>query len=370
MALPAQYDIWMRELLEDTPPEEPLSDCARCPLVEEQPWGADELRFDRTTKCCTYTPELANFLIGMALSDSSPEASWGRSSIHERIGLGSGVTPLGLRMPALYGLVYERAVSVPPGAFGRSPSLRCPHFQPEGGSCGIWNFRNSVCTTWFCRHERGRVGQEFWMALKRLLKCVEEELAIWAALEMGVSISSIRGTLANAEQGPEQRLAAELVSGPVDVSRKHLWGVWWERESEYFQACAAKVAPLRWVDVLRIGGPRIQAAAVDVVDWFGKIGDPEVVEFVKLGPCRVLGTRDVSTRVQSYSNTDPVDLPVLVFEALLRGAQGSSVADLRKAGASAQMIRRMLEHGLIVPQVGSSIDFTCVGAQVHAEAER
>src|SRR5713101_6632134 len=164
---------------ESVPPESRATcdDCAMC-----APEGAAEpntLYFSPRVKCCTYQPRLPNFLVGRALEDRDFAFSAGRATVERRIDGGVEVTPLGLEQSAAYGLLYQHGSA----GFGHAESMRCPHYIEEGGRCGIWRHRNSICATWFCKYERGAVGLAFWERLRDLLMAVEKDLAVWCVLE-------------------------------------------------------------------------------------------------------------------------------------------------------------------------------------------
>ncbi|HLN49881.1 MAG TPA: hypothetical protein VK251_10275, partial [Steroidobacteraceae bacterium] len=108
-------------------------DCAMCAHAGDA-HGPSRQFFSATVKCCSYVPELANFLVGRILSDTDAAAQAGRSTVNDRIAAGLGVTPLGLQQSAVYSQLYRGSDA----AFGRSQALRCPHFLEDGGRCGIW----------------------------------------------------------------------------------------------------------------------------------------------------------------------------------------------------------------------------------------
>lgn len=85
MGLPLLYARWTEECLGERIPEEKRATCGTCPLVLGRPFGSEDIRFDESTKCCTYLPELP--------------------------------TPLGIGMTPLYALIYKRAVGAPPGLY-------------------------------------------------------------------------------------------------------------------------------------------------------------------------------------------------------------------------------------------------------------
>jgi hypothetical protein len=174
--LPPLYAAWVEDLLGGSIPPETRATCHDCAMCED---GADYQApdskfFNPVTKCCTYLPEISNFLTGQILADDDPAITKGRASIEARINAGVAVTPLGLGRNQRYALLYD---NMDVQVFGRAQSLRCPHYIDEqGGLCGIWKYRNSVCSTWFCRHVRGVAGESFG---KRRNTCSERSSAIW-----------------------------------------------------------------------------------------------------------------------------------------------------------------------------------------------
>jgi hypothetical protein len=134
------------------------------------------------------------------------------------------VTPLGLAQHAVYRLLYNQAN----GAFGKSRALRCPHYLVEGGHCGIWKHRESVCATWFCKHECGAAGYRFWQATKQLLRAAEEELSAWCVFQLDVGTEVLRLLFPSVPQGNQGPLDRYLLDeGTVDPSYSTtLWGTW------------------------------------------------------------------------------------------------------------------------------------------------
>ena len=104
-----------------------------------------ETFFTPQTKCCTYVPEMPNFLVGGVLADDDPELAAGRASLRERMRDKSSMSPLGVARKLSYALRYRHT----PDAFGHMQRLRCPHYIEDGGRCGIWRHRESTCSTWF-----------------------------------------------------------------------------------------------------------------------------------------------------------------------------------------------------------------------------
>ena len=195
--LPDLYARWCQELLGEQPPEESLATCNDCAMCgEENESTGDGLWFNAETKCCTYHPSLPNFLVGMLLADESPEMAEGRARIRETMRNGVRVTPWGLPAPRDHTLRYSAAGG---SGFGISRALRCPYYLTESGGCGIWRYRNSVCSTWFCKHVRGSTGHRFWEALKSLLGRVEFILGSWCLSTMKLEPKLVQRILAEQE---------------------------------------------------------------------------------------------------------------------------------------------------------------------------
>src|SRR5215471_13536873 len=189
--LPPLYARWMDDLLRAEIPHETRStcdDCAMCAPAGESA-GKDSFYFSPVTKCCTYQPKLPNFLVGQALANSDFAFSAGRKTLEKRIDEGVSVTPLGLQQSRIFEVLYHNGKE----AFGHASALRCPHYLEEGGGrCGVWRHRNSICATWFCKHERGALGLSFWHRMRNLLLAIERSLSIWCVLEAGLEVAALR----------------------------------------------------------------------------------------------------------------------------------------------------------------------------------
>ena len=258
--LPSLFARWIGEWLTDPVPHESHATCDRCVMcAPDGQTGTERIFFDRAIKCCTYLPNIPNFLAGRILTDDGDDLARGRATIDQRITAGVAVTPFGLGIPAPYQLLYRNAQDF----FGRAEGLRCPHYLAEGGRCGIWRHREATCATWFCKHEHGATGQTFWAATRELLRGVEHDLARWCVFAL-VHDDRMLAALAVADQAPERLDAYALDSLPNPDAHRELWGAWAGREREFFVEAARLVDPLQWNDVLEICGPavRIQAAAV------------------------------------------------------------------------------------------------------------
>lgn len=356
-ALPPLYERWVTGFLGSAVPAEPEADCANCVMVPGRDGGRDPGRryFDPTTRCCTYLPELPNFLVGAIIADPDPSMAAGRRSVEARLDRGVAVTPLGLGKPAPYTLLYDHGTD----GFGTSRALRCPHHLDDG-SCGIWPHRMSVCATWFCKHSRGAVGQRFWRALQALLSAVERELAIWCLLELDVGAESLAALLPPPNPAA-RRLEIdrfELDARPDPERYAALWGEWKGRERDLFVECGHRVARLEWPQVLSIAGAGLRARTRLVSSAFDELLSPTVPERLRAGDYRVAQAAPGWSLLTSYSGFDPLRLPSALMEALpcfdgrpvdevLR-----SIERRKRLRLGRDLVQRLVDFRRLVPQPG------------------
>src|SRR5690606_35682601 len=162
--LPALYGRWICDLLGGTLPEEQAATCGEC--VQCQGHAPEGYGFADATKCCTYVPAIANYLVGGALRAGSLP---GRERLLRRMAaFPASITPHGLDATDDERQRYRDLLAAE--RFGRDPDLHCPYYlQEAGGLCGVWRPRNGSCATWYCKHDRGARGQRSWQALAALL---------------------------------------------------------------------------------------------------------------------------------------------------------------------------------------------------------
>ena len=63
--------------------------------------------------------------------------------------------------------------------FGQTDTTLCPYLNKENGFCGIYHYRNAVCSSFFCKNDNGDYGQKFWDEITTLVMQVELSLAQW-----------------------------------------------------------------------------------------------------------------------------------------------------------------------------------------------
>jgi hypothetical protein len=247
--------------------------------------------------------------------DSDPAAAKGRATVEKRIDEKVAVTPIGLMQTPMFGLLYNGSRN----SFGKARTLKCPHYLEENGHCGVWKNRESTCATWFCKHVRGNTGYAFWRTgLHKLLEEVEINLARWCLLELKVSDAM----LAHAVESKSWKAEAEPVDGNSldnSVSARDyakVWHEWQGREREFYIACAEKVNRLSWWEVLQIAGPEAQAHARLTVDAYKRLTSNAVPDDLTVGSFELVHVDHGTTRLRTYSEYDPVDVPSAVMELL------------------------------------------------------
>jgi hypothetical protein len=317
--LPPLYAPWITDLLGGPLPAEPEATCEDCAMCA--PAGsreASQLLFAPETKCCTYVPTLPNFLVGRILDDDDPALAPGRASVERRIEARLGVTPVGLEQPPVHALLYRAGGE---GAFGRTRALRCPHYLPDaGGACGIWRHRNGVCSTWFCKHGRGAVGQRFWHGLDQLLATVERELSRWCLLRLEVDPALLgrlfpRGTDRSVRGGDALDPAA-IDGRSEDAAHRAAWGAWVNRERELYRAAGRLVARLGWKDVAALGGASVALQARIVRAGYAAHRSDAIPGCLVVGRLQTVAVGRDHVRVATYSAFDPIELPRELLDAL------------------------------------------------------
>lgn len=208
--------------------------CAMCDHGQIAPVAMDYFRPD--AKCCTYHPGLPNYLVGAILADTGDELAEGRRRLRARIAERMAVTPEYVSPPRKYNVIYAAARGT--GFFGRSKVMLCPYFDEAGGGrCTVWRYRESVCSTYFCKYSAGKPGWEVWDALKAYLAHVERSLARFAALTVDPEVRE--------PQYERYTLTLEDVEDlpPRDADYASFWanGKWVGREEEFYVACYERI---------------------------------------------------------------------------------------------------------------------------------
>jgi Fe-S-cluster containining protein len=334
MALPPLFERWLTELHGAAPPEQPRTTCSSCPMIKDL--LADH-QFTRETKCCTFFPDMASFLVGGVLLDEHPGMAEGRRRLGERIAMGQQVTPLGVSRPQIFLKLYGVGET-----FGKQPALRCPYYIAEGGQCGVWRHRESTCATWFCKYEHGTLGFQFWTAQHRLLKAVERGVATTVALDLGIEEEALDLLLSTRETIDRER-DAEIY--------RAVWEPWLGREHEYYEETARRVAAMSWADVLERAKGQLEERVVDArATWEQLQSPPPMPDLVRIRPLRRAGGDGRRVLLKSYSDYDPLEVTAetaAALEAIDGRPVEVIVEELRERGVDRDFLQHLWERGML-----------------------
>jgi len=204
-------------------PTERFAPCNACPQVEA---GA----FVAACKCCGYLPQVPNYLLGLALQNEATAPL-----VRAVIAAGNAL-PQGTDMsPAR----FRRSVALDSAdGYGTDPVMACP-FLVDGG-CGIYAYRNAVCSTYFCTHDHGDVGEEFWTHLQSLFGAAESAVCQWAMGRAGRAWSDVVDALAHLSDDLDGLSTPDEAWTPAALDA--VWGPWRGREEAFYRACADAIS--------------------------------------------------------------------------------------------------------------------------------
>jgi len=373
--LPPHAAAWIQAVVDGPVPAETHATCSSCamcaPVVAmDAPAAPGRNYFEPDIKCCDYLPDLPNFLVGRVLLDDSEPAADGRASIGARIDAGAAVTPLGLGTPEPWKLLTRGRES----DFDQSRAMRCPHFVEDGNTCGIWAHRESVCSTYFCRHVRGATGESFWMALREMLVAIERDLAQWCVEQIGIDEASHELLFSRTERFvPVDHRAPDGSAG----ARRHraIWGSWLGRERELYERSARLVAELGWEEVLEIGGSELGARTRVVQAAWRRLASLEVPKTLRIGRYQVVDEGVESVTLRSYSASDLLEIPRALFEAL-PAFDGRPTAQVlegieqeRGVRMGADRVRELVDFRVLLPERVGGGHPGVVGPPVSSSAD-
>lgn len=352
--LPPLYAAWMDEALSGGHiPSETDATCNNCAMLPDDKEQTDSNQyFNPQTKCCTYLPELHNFLAGRILSDENPAFTKGRATVEARLKASIGVTPLGIGSTSLYSLLYNNSSDL----FGRAGSMRCPHYiEEEDGQCGVWKNREAVCATWFCKHTRGMTGKNFWMRILQLLLFIEKNVSLWCVTKLDIGTDALQTLLPLFKSTNNAKPTAKEIDGKHDEKLYRVkWGSWFGREAEFYKECALLVSDLKWSDIKNICGPELQIHIQLLQEAHQKLVSEELPQRLKVGSFRLSGMEQGAFAVGTYSNYDTMRLPQSVI-GILAYFDGRPVEDVldeimekEKLRVSLSLVRKLVDFGLLV----------------------
>jgi len=372
MSIPAAY----RHLIPDTVlasiPSESRAHCSNCSMcnrssTEPHPAESTRIYFNSSTKCCTYSPTLPNYMLGGILQDETEEGQSGRQRIRRLIGNKLGVFPTGLTSPHPAG---EFSNFVGLGLFGRDPSLRCPLYQEESGQCSIWRYREAVCATWYCKHDDGLLGFLYWRALADYLTHTQAVLVHLVLQKLGWcgdDAFSYRRSGPFTMQGRTRKVAQTSSSvsetpleermGDAEIYQS-VWKEWAGHEEEIYVSSFETMKGLSHKEVREAGGLRHEMLEAILL----KIHRDKVAQSVPsklLFNSKVHAVKQADGRylVNSYNAYDPLLISADVYDRLRYFIGSKSSADTcddmeRQTGVrfSTDLISMLYMRGILVSE--------------------
>ena len=318
--LPDLYRAFLPAFFDHEAPREEKATCASCAMCAPAgtPAEAATAYFRPDLKCCTYHPRLPNYLVGALLCDDSPELAEGRRRVERLIATRIGVTPRWLAPPRKTRVLYFAARR---RGFGRSLLLRCPYYEEQGGLCTIWRWRETDCSTFFCKYSAGAEGQTFWRGLNGYLHDVQRVLTAEA-------VAAVAPHLGEPDVQPGEMTLDDLEDRPPH-DYATFWRDWEGRELDLYRAC--------YRHVLALDGARFEALiAGDAADGLAVVRDaaaridtPTLPHHLVLGPDLTAQPRDGGLLVSTYCDYDPLMLSPALYEILQRFTADVSVAQVR-----------------------------------------
>ena len=351
--LPPLYASWLDGVLDGAIPNETDATCNNCAMLPDENAATDSNHFfNPQTKCCTYLPELHNFLVGRILADKDPAFAKGLESVEARLKAGIGVTPLSMGTTAMYSLIYHNTADL----FGRAGNMRCPHYiDEEGGRCGVWKHRESVCVTWFCKHARGGTSKNFWMKMLNLLTYIERSIAFWCVTQLDVGTDALSILLVNFKNSETAKPSAAEVEGKADEKfYRAKWGKWFGREAEFYKECALLVNDLKWRDIESICGPELKVHTKLLQDAYQRLVTNEIPQRLKVGSFQLGSMEQNAFSVMTYSGYDTLRLskPIIGILPYFDGRPVDEVLDeiveKEQVRVSKDLMRKLIDFGMLV----------------------
>ena len=323
VAVPSVYEDWLKQLLGAPLPRESKATCFDCAMSSNKTsWKTkSDIYFDEKLKCCTYTPELPNFLVGMILLSEDASMAHGRQTLLDQIALRRDATPLGIHPPS----ELEASFSQSALGFGRDANLLCPYYIRNEGLCGIWRYRNSACITFFCKLDRGAVGMKFWKCIRDLLLALENHLAVW-------SLHQINPSAADHDD----------------------WADWEGREMEFYKESGRLVAALHWNDVMSLADSRIHVLAQQVRFAYGLLKWNPLPARLTKGEFQKIEESADQVRVWTYAQNDPMNLTKQLLQAI-NYFDGQPIDDVVRIVAQEvgitmdrALLQTLVDYGIVV----------------------
>jgi Fe-S-cluster containining protein len=344
----------LSELFDGPAVPEPRATCDDCAMCDKgEPALVQARYFEPSLKCCTFHPHLPNYLVGGVLAETDPAYDEGKRRLRKKIAERIGVMPYWLSAPRKYNVAFAKAKT---DTFGRDKTLLCPYFEAEektGGRCTIWEYREGVCSTFFCKYADGARGYNFWMALKEYLGAAEFLLARYAAAQIDAKVSEPRIDRETLTKEDEADLP------PTDADYRHHWGKWVGREEEFYVECYKRVASLRRRDYRTIVDDLVKAKEMydDVAQKYKAVNARELPPRLVRNPkMRAIPAEDKLV-VTTFNALDSFALDKDLYEVLAQfdplETVEATLERLSREGIelAPELLEALYSQGVLVPPI-------------------
>jgi len=204
-------------------PSERESTCLDCPRIV-----SDNYRQDY--RCCTYFPKVPNYMLGLAFQNDKSTRPLIKQQLKSRF-----LLPEGMQESArMYADFIEQVAKE---EFGQGEKTLCPYLNKENGYCGIYLYRNSVCSTFFCKNNHGDKGQKFWDEITTLVMQIELALSQWSLEEIGFDYSSYISRLNKTGNQIDKTFEPQTRKWS-EKTYNYLWGSDVGNELDIYRECA------------------------------------------------------------------------------------------------------------------------------------
>lgn len=311
--LPEIYQKFLPDFFKSSIQDETSANCSNCPMLPG-PSDRGSVTYYNSSfkkKCCTYYPSLPNYLVGAILNNNEPTLKEGQNRIRKKIKAKIEVKPHGIRLPNKYILLKKHAQD---NFFGNSQRLICPYYEKEVGICTILPYRDTTCYTWFCKFVAGHDGREFWFALKKYMKYVEESLVQYTLYKMGFNSCDIIFS-----ESSDPTLTVEELDDqpPNQVHYQDLWGEWFDREVEFYINSYNLIKALKKDDFDHIAGITQSIILDELKNKHHNLFEPDIPDKLRRNPyLRAVKTNSNSYIIAGYSNSDSLEVSKELYEIL------------------------------------------------------
>jgi Fe-S-cluster containining protein len=242
---PNLYSQFFPEFFNSLIEKEKIATCSNCIMLKPENEIGQQNYYSEKSKCCTFSPEIPNYLVGLILKDDSKEFESGREKIKEIISKGVGVSPEGIKPTRKYSLMYEKGKQ---SSFGKSTYLICPFFENKENSCSVWNGRSAICSTFFCRYNAGTFGENFWRNIQFYLQETEKKLSQYAILKLNAFTDYFDHTPKNTDF---KLFEVDEIIHPDYIK---IWGDWNNKEVDFYIKTYEIISELNQDDFYTIMG--------------------------------------------------------------------------------------------------------------------